>query len=83
MKRSILLSMALVPALVSAMSLTEAVQKSVQTHPQIEMKKEDRNAQKELLTRAKAGYLPSVDLSYSVGPEVTKTINNERERVRV
>lgn len=79
MKRSILLSMALVPALVSAMSITEAVQKSVQTHPQIEMKKEDRNAQKELLTRAKAGYLPSVDLSYSVGPEVTKTINNERE----
>ncbi|MGE3614167.1 MAG: TolC family protein, partial [Sulfurimonas sp.] len=24
--------------------------------------------------------MPSVDLSYSVGPEVTKTINNERER---
>lgn len=80
MKRSILLSVVLIPALVSAMSLTEAVQKSVQTHPQIEMKKEDRNAQKELLTRARAGYLPSVDLSYSVGPEFTKTIANEGER---
>ncbi|WP_310441595.1 TolC family outer membrane protein [Sulfurimonas sp.] len=79
MKRAILLSMVMVPALVNAISITEAVQKTIKTHPQIEMKKEDRNTQKELLTRAKAGYLPSVDLSYSVGPEVTKTIANERE----
>lgn len=64
-------------ALVNAMSITDAVQKAVTTHPQIEMKKEDRNAQKELLTRAKAGYLPSVNLSYSVGPEFTKTVNND------
>ncbi len=80
MKRSILLSVVLVPMMVSAMSLTEAVKKAVETHPQIEMKKEDREAQKKLLPKAQAGYLPSVDLSYSVGPEVTKTINNERER---
>jgi len=80
MKQLTILSVVLIPMLVSAMSITDAVQKSVQTHPQIEMKKEDRNTQRELLDRAKAGYLPSVDLSYSVGPEVTKTINNNRER---
>ncbi len=80
MKQLTILSVVLIPMLVSAMSITDAVQKSVQTHPQIEMKKEDRNTQRELLDRAKAGYLPSVDLSYSVGPEVTKTINNARER---
>jgi adhesin transport system outer membrane protein len=79
MKQAILLSVVMLPALVSAMSITDAVQKTIKTHPQIEMKKEDYNTQKELLTRAKAGYLPSVDLSYSVGPEVTKTIANERE----
>lgn len=80
MKQLTLLSMALMPALLSALSITEAVQKTIETHPQIQMKKEDHFTQKELLTRAKAGYLPSVDLSYSVGPEVTKTISNERIR---
>lgn len=80
MKRLTLLSTVLIPMLASAMSITDAVQKAVETHPQIEMKKEDRNAQKELLTRAKAGYLPSVDLSYSVGPEATKTVANEGQR---
>ncbi|MGE0739191.1 hypothetical protein [Sulfurimonas sp.] len=52
MKRSILLSVVLVPMMVSAMSLTEAVKKAVETHPQIEMKKEDREAQKKLLPKA-------------------------------
>jgi len=80
MKKLTLLSTVLIPMLASAMSITDAVQKAVETHPQIEMKKEDRNAQKELLTRAKAGYLPSVDLSYSVGPEFTKTVANEGQR---
>jgi adhesin transport system outer membrane protein len=79
MKRSILLSMALVPVLASAMSLTEAVQKTIATHPQMQMKKEDHNVQKELLTYVEAGYLPSVDLSYAVGPEVTKTVANQRQ----
>jgi len=80
MKRSILLSIVLLPALVSAMSITEAVQKSVETHPQIQVKKEELNAQKESLTVVKSDYLPTVDLSYSVGPEVTKTVVNNRER---
>lgn len=66
--------------LLSAMSISEAVQNAVDTHPQIEMKREDSLAQKELLTRIKSGYLPSVDLSYSVGPESTKTVNNDGVR---
>lgn len=80
MKQFTLLSVVLIPMLASAMSLTEAVQKAVETHPQIEMKKEDRNVQKKLLTRAKAGYLPSLNLSYSVGPEFTKTAANSGVR---
>ena len=78
MKRSILLSIVLLPALVSAMSITEAVQKSVETHPQIQVKKEELNAQKESLTIVRSDYLPSVDLSYSVGPETTKNANVAR-----
>ena len=81
MKRSILLSVVLLPALVSAMSITEAVQKSVETHPQIQVKKEELNAQKKALTVIRSDYLPSVDLSYSIGPETTKTIINHREEV--
>ena len=71
------------PALISAMSITEAVQKSVETHPQIQVKKEELNAQKKSLTVVKSDYLPSVDLSYSVGPETTKSIINDREEVDV
>jgi len=79
MKHSILLSVVLLPALVSAMSITEAVQRSVETHPQIQVKKEELNAQKKSLGIVRSDYLPSIDLSYSVGPEVTKTIANQRE----
>ena len=45
MKQFTLLSVVLIPMLASAMTITEAVQKAVETHPQIEMKKEDRNTQ--------------------------------------
>lgn len=80
MKGLSLVLITLVPAVLSAMSITEAVQKTIVTHPQIEMKKEDYLAQKELLIRSQADYLPSIDLSYSVGPEKTKTIVNNREK---
>lgn len=80
MKKVTLISIILAPLLLNAMSISEAVQKSVATHPKIEMKKEDYLSQKELLTRVKADYLPSLNLSYAVGPEVTKTINNNRVR---
>jgi adhesin transport system outer membrane protein len=79
MKYFSLTTIILLPALASAMNITEAVQQAVNTHPQIEMVKEDRNTQKELLTKVKADYLPSIDLSYSVGPETTRTIANARQ----
>ncbi len=79
MKSLTLFSMVLVPVLLSAMSVTEVVQKTIETHPQITMKKEDHNAQKALLTYIKGDYLPKLDLQYSVGPEHTRTVANERE----
>lgn len=83
MKRFPLLTLSLLPALLSAMSITEVVQNTIQTHPQIQVKKESLNVSKQRLTQVKAGYLPSVDLSYSVGPEVTKTPANLREEARM
>ena len=73
-----LLSLILLPALVGAVSLTEVVQKTLETHPQIQMKVQDLGAEQKALAKVKAGYLPSIDLSYSVGPEKTKTIANSR-----
>jgi len=80
MKHSLLLSMVLMPALVSAMSITEVVQKSVETHPQIQVKKEELDVQKKSLTVVRSDYLPSLDVSYAVGPEITKTIANQRKQ---
>jgi adhesin transport system outer membrane protein len=83
MKKLSLVTALLLPALVSAMSITEAVQETIKTHPQMEIKKEELLTQKELLTSTRAGYLPSINLSYSVGTETTKTIANAREKVRL
>ena len=80
MKRFTLISLSLVPALLSAISITEVVQNTIETHPQIQIQKESLKVNKERLTQVKAGYLPSVDLSYSVGPEVTKTPANHEEK---
>ncbi len=79
MKNLILVSTILLPVLASAVSITDVVQQTIETHPQMKMKKEDHNVQKELLTSVKSGYLPSIDLSYSIGPEKTRTIANGRE----
>jgi len=80
MKRPLLLSLVLLPLLANALSIDEVIQESVKTHPQVQMEQEKYLSEKELLTRAKSGYLPSVDLSYTVGPEVTKTPANNRNR---
>ncbi|MBU1989209.1 TolC family outer membrane protein [bacterium] len=80
MKRLSLLSFVFLPVLVSAVSIGEVVQKTIESHPQIQIKKEELYTQRELLKSVKAGYLPSVDVSYSVGPEITKTILNKREQ---
>nr|WP_321265413.1 TolC family outer membrane protein [uncultured Sulfurimonas sp.] len=83
MKHLPLISLSLLPALLSAMTMTEAVQSVIETHPQIQIKKESVNFNKERLTQVRAGYLPSIDLSYSIGPEVTKTPANEREETKM
>ncbi|WP_373002062.1 TolC family outer membrane protein [Sulfurimonas sp.] len=83
MKRFPLLTLSLLPALLSAISITEVVQNTIQTHPQIQVKKESVNVNKQRLTQVRAGYMPSVDLSYSVGPERTKTPANLREEAKM
>ncbi|WP_373035512.1 TolC family outer membrane protein [Sulfurimonas sp.] len=83
MKRLPILSLSLLPALLSAMTISEVVQNTIQTHPQIKVKQESLNVSKQRLTQVQAGYLPSVDLSYSVGPEATKTPANAREEARM
>ncbi|MDQ7069131.1 MAG: TolC family outer membrane protein, partial [Sulfurimonas sp.] len=71
----------LIPSLINALSIDEAIQKTIETNPQIEVKRGELNTEKELLTTAKSDYLPTIDITYSVGPESTKTIGNLREKV--
>ena len=73
----------LIPVMIYAMSIEEAVQNAISTNPKIEVKQESLSSEKELLSTSKSDYLPSLDLSYSVGPESTKTIANSREDVDV
>jgi adhesin transport system outer membrane protein len=79
--KKLLTSMVVLPSLLSALSLSEAVIQTIQTNPQIMGKKHILKSEKELLQSAYAGYLPSVDLAYSVGPEMTQTIPNARDKV--
>jgi len=74
-------SVLLLPSLVSAFTISEAVQQTIETNPKIYVKKAVLNSEKELLTREKSGYLPSVDISYSVGRERTRMIANSRNSV--
>jgi len=64
----------------SALSIDEAVKQTIETNPQLEVKKEELMVEKVLLDGSKADYLPTIDLSYSVGPEVTHTIQNNGTR---
>ena len=66
----------ILPTLVNALSMNEAIQQMIQTNPQIKVKKEELLAEKQLLTTSKSDYLPTVDLTYSTGKEVTRTIGN-------
>jgi len=68
-----------IPVISGATTLSEVVQKTIQTHPQMQAKKEILYGQKESLTNVQSAYYPSIDLGYSVGPETTKTISNRRE----
>ncbi len=83
MKSLPLLSLGLLPALLSAVTITEVVQNAIQTHPQIQIQKEALSSQKESATQTRSAYLPSVDLSFKIGPEVTKTPANGRDKAEL
>ena len=67
----------IIPSLVNALSIDEAVQQTIETNPQIQVKKEELLTEKETLTGAQSDYLPTVDLHYTVGGERTHTIANK------
>jgi len=69
----------LLPSLVNALSIDEAVQQTIKTNPQIEIKKQELLTEQKTLGIAKADWLPKLDLSYSVGPEVTHTLANKAD----
>jgi adhesin transport system outer membrane protein len=71
----------ILPSLLSALSVNDAVVRTLGENPQIFVKKNILQSQKKLLKSAKAGYLPSVNLSYSIGPEETQMISNSRDKV--
>lgn len=81
--RYLLSLLILLPSFVNALNIEEAVQTTIQSNPQVLAKKEAYFAEKELVTAAKSDYLPTVDLTYTVGPEATRTIANSREKVIV
>jgi len=76
----LLSSVIILPSLLSALSLTEAVQQTMETNPQIFVKKNILQSEKELLQNSYSGYLPSVDLAYSAGRETTETIANAHKQ---
>ncbi len=57
----------------NAESLQEAVSKAVQTNPNVEQAKRNREAQRYELQQARDLYLPSLDLSAAGGPEWSDT----------
>jgi adhesin transport system outer membrane protein len=79
--RYLLSSAFLLPSLLSAFTISEAVQQTIETNPKIYVKKAVLNSEKELLTKEKSSYLPSVDLYYSAGREKTRMIANSRGKV--
>lgn len=72
-----------IPTLVNALSIDEAIKQMIETNPLIKVKQEEYLMEKESLTTSKSDYLPTIDVSYSVGPEATRTIANAEERVSV
>lgn len=74
------LLLALFPIFVNALSLTDVVQETISTHPQMKVKEEILREKEQELVNVKSGYLPTIDLSYSIGPEVTRTITNNQNR---
>ena len=79
----LLSSIAIIPSLLSAMTINEAVQQTIVSNPQVHVSQAELQTQKKLLGATKSDYLPKLDISYSVGPESTKTIANSRTKVNL
>ena len=56
-----------------AMTLSEAIQSTVDNHPELHASVNDRLSADEDVKVAKGGYLPTVDLIAGYGPECVKT----------
>ena len=78
-----LASLMMLPLSVYASSLMSVVQQTIETHPQIKVKKEELNVQKEVLRQVKSDNLPVIDLSYGVGPETTNTVANSTKEAKL
>ncbi|PHQ55912.1 MAG: agglutination protein [Sulfurimonas sp.] len=74
----IMIFISIVSSLVNALSIDEAVRQTIETNPQIEVKKEELRTEQEVLVGSRSAYLPKVDISYSAGPERTHTVANKR-----
>ncbi len=77
----LLSSAIMLPSLLCALNLNEAVHQTIESNPQISIKKNILQSEKKLLKTSKSGYLPSIDLAYSIGREVTHTIANSKDEV--
>jgi len=79
--RYIIASALTLPSLLSALTISQVVQQTIETNPKIYVKKAVLSSEKTLLTKEKSGYLPSVDLYYSAGRERSRMISNSRDTV--
>lgn len=64
---------------VSAESLQEAVQKTIDDNPEVQSAKDERNATAERISQAKAGYFPKVDLHGAYGWEQSNNPSTRRQ----
>ena len=78
-----LASLMMLPLSIYASSLLNVVQQTIETHPQIQVKKEELNIQKRRLTQVEADNLPVIDLSYGIGPEITNTVANSTNEAKL
>ncbi len=75
-----LLFLAILPTFLTAMTITEVIQDAIYTNPLIDVEKEILNVETQKLDVVNSKYLPSIDVSFSIGPEITKTPSNGGEK---
>lgn len=80
MKNKLLL-FTILPTFLSAVTITDVVQNAIYTTPSVHVEKEALNAEVQRLGEVKSAYLPSFDLSFSIGPETTKAPSNSGKKV--